>query len=172
MSDLRNPVVHDDLLNYQLKRLVSAGGAPAVRLYEGRYGVSRFEWRLIAALVEDGPMSPSDLATRTHFEPGRVSRALGAIAAKRLVQRSVHPDNRRRVTFAATTAGERLYAQLFPQLAQINRRLMAALDDHEARILSECLRKLTERADEIMSAGGGVDARADRRLGGTRRFWD
>lgn len=50
MSVLQHPRKHDDLLNYRLKRLFSLGGAPAVRLCEGRYGIARNEWRMIAAL--------------------------------------------------------------------------------------------------------------------------
>ena len=45
MQHLQDPQRHDDLLNYRLKRLVGLGGAPAVRLCEGRFGISRTEWR-------------------------------------------------------------------------------------------------------------------------------
>ena len=70
-SRLADPQEHDDLLNYQLKRLVRLGGAPAIRLCEGRYGIARTEWRLVAALVETGPLSPMALAERAGIEPGR-----------------------------------------------------------------------------------------------------
>ena len=43
---LAHPAEHADLLNYQLKRLVNYGGAPAIRLCEGRYGITRSEWRV------------------------------------------------------------------------------------------------------------------------------
>ncbi|MGH6612319.1 MAG: MarR family winged helix-turn-helix transcriptional regulator [Burkholderiaceae bacterium] len=171
MSRLRDPQQHDDLLNYQLKRLLALGGAPAIRLCEGRYGVRRFEWRLVAALVEDGPMSPSELSLRTHVEQARVSHAITGLAAKGLVERREHASDRRRATVAATSAGARLYAELFPQLARINRQIMAVLDEREALLLEHYLQRLTDRAQRIYDEGGGTDARADRRLGGSRRFW-
>ena len=171
MSRLGDPKQHDDLLNYQLKRLLAIGGAPAIRLCEGRYGVTRVEWRLVAALVEDGAMSPTALATRARVEAGRVSQTLGRLRDKALVRRDEQPGNRRRALVAATEAGHALYAELWPQLAAINRRIVAALDEHEAQVLEECLRKLTERAQQIYDEGGGVEVRTDRRLGGSRRFW-
>lgn len=171
MSRLRDPRQHDDLLNYQLKRLVTIGGAPAIRLCEGRYGVTRSEWRLIAALVEDGPMSPSMLSQRTHIEQARVSKIITDVIAKGLLQRLEHPDDRRRASVTVTPAGKRLYAELFPQLAEINRRIMAALDESEALVLEQCLQKLTDRAQKIYDEGGGVDVRANRRRGGSRRMW-
>jgi len=171
MSRLADPQEHDDLLNYQLKRLVSLGGAPAIRLCEGRYGIARTEWRLIAALVESGPLSPMALAERARFDPGRTSQTVAKLRDKGLVQREPDPAHRKRAIVAVTAAGQRLHAELWPQLAEINRRLVAALDPSEASVLETCLRKLTERAQQIHDEGGGVDVRTDRRLGGSRRFW-
>ncbi len=171
MSQLSDPQHHDDLLNYRLKRLLTMAAAPAIRLCEGGSGVSRLEWRLAAALVEEGPMSPTALAERAHVERGRVSHTLTKLVDKALVQREEMPQNRRRATVAATDAGQKLYRELWPQLAAINRRVVAALEEHETVALEDYLRRLTDRAQQIYDEGGGVDVRTDRRLGGSRRFW-
>jgi DNA-binding MarR family transcriptional regulator len=171
MSGLGNPTQHDDLLNFQLKRLLTLGGAAAVRLCEGRYGIARGEWRVVAALVEGGPTSPSLLAERcSPMDPGRVSRLVAILADKGLVLRRALPEDRRRSLVAATETGRMLYAELFPQLADINRSIVAVLDEREQREFEECLRKLTDRARKLHAEGAGVDARADRRLGGARRI--
>jgi DNA-binding MarR family transcriptional regulator len=172
ISRLSQPAEHDDLLNYQLKRLVNCGGAPAIRLCEGRYGITRSEWRLLAALVEGGARPPSELAERAFMQRPVVSRLLGLLVRKRLARRLAPGSARVRAEVEATAAGCRLYAELFPQLAQINRRLMAALDEDEARQLEALLGKLWQRAREIHAEGGGFDARADRRHGGSRRRWE
>jgi DNA-binding MarR family transcriptional regulator len=170
MSRLHDPREHDDLLNYQLSRLLRIGGAPAIRLCEGRFGVTRSEWRLVAALAEHGAMSPSQLSARARMNQARVSRLLTDVMAKGLIERIEHDDDRRRATVCVTAAGKRLYTELFPLLAAINRRIMAVLDESEALILERCLRKLTDRAQTILDEGGGVDVRADRRRGGSRRI--
>lgn len=168
---LTEPQQHDDLLNYQLKRLLALGGAPAIRLCEGRYGVTRRQWRLVAAAVEHGPASPSALAERAQFSRAITSKTLTELVAKGLLLRVEQPDDRRRAHVEATTAGRRLYAELFPQLAAINCRLVTALDADEAAVLERSLRKLTERARQIRAEGGGVDEHADRRHGGSRLRW-
>ena len=48
---------------------------------------------------------------------------------------------------------------------------MAVLDEDEALALEGFLQRLTSQAREILQQGGGVDARTDRRLGGSRRLW-
>lgn len=169
MSSLSDPQRHDDFLNYQLKRLVTMGGAPAIRLCEGRFGVARSEWRLVAALVEDGPRSSSDLADRAGMEAARASRLLTQLLAKGLVRRDPTNDSQRHHMLTATPKGERLYAELFPLLAQINRNLMAVLTESEALVLADLLGRLTERAKGIRDEGGGVSERADRWRGQGRR---
>ena len=167
---LKQPQEHDDFLNYQLKRLLSLGGAPAIRLCDGRYGVSRMEWRLLAARHEDGAMSLSALVRRTEIDQARVSRAIGNLVAKGLVCRR-RPAGGTRPILELTLAGHDLYAQLFPLLAGINQRIMAVLDEDEALVLERLLQRLTARAREILQQGGGVDVRTERRLGGSRRLW-
>ena len=171
MSRLSDPQCHDDLLNYRLKRLFTLGGAPAIRLCEGRYGVSRMQWRLVAALVEHGPMSPMELVEFTGIEQARVSRQASELQQKGLVARRVAHEQGRRWELSATQPGHELYARLFPQLAAINRRLMAALTEQEALALEDALDKLTVRAREVMEEGDAVPVKTDRRLGGSRRFW-
>ena len=171
MSRLADPQEHDDLLNYRLNRVVRLGGAPAVRICEGKFGVTRAEWRLIAALVEEGPRSPTDLAQRSGMEPGRVSLLISRLLRKGLVERAVAAGDRRRPALRATAAGRKLYAELFPELAAINRRLMSVLSPDEAAVLDRCLVKLTAHAQAIYDSGGGVDVKTDRHLGGARRVW-
>jgi DNA-binding MarR family transcriptional regulator len=71
---LADPHTVDDLLNYRLSRLFASSGAMVIRLCEGRYGITRREWRLIALLAAHGAMSPSQLAARAHLERARTSR--------------------------------------------------------------------------------------------------
>jgi DNA-binding MarR family transcriptional regulator len=171
-SSLRDPRRHDDLLNYQFKRLLALGGAPAVRLCEGQFGIARLEWRMLAGLVEGGPMSPSTLVTRTGMDQARASKAVASLVHKKLAAKQPDAADRRRCALSATTAGKTLYAQLFPQLAEINRRLASVLDDDELQVFERCLRKLTDHARQLSVDGAGVSVKADRRLGGSRRVWD
>ena len=170
MSALKDPRRHDDLLNYRLKRAVMLGGAPAIRLCEGSFGVSRFQWRLVAALVEDGPMSPGALTRRVGLEKGRVSLTLAALIEKGLVARSGQSADKRRAVVGATQSGQALYRELFPQLCAINRRLASVLTEDEALRLEDYLHRLTVHAQAIYDEGGGVGVRADRRRGGSRRI--
>ena len=166
---LRTPRTLDDLLNYRLLRLFALGGAPVIRLLEGRYGIARREWRVLALLAAHGGMSPSALAERAHLDRPRTSRALVALVAKGLVRRAAVARDARRARVDLTDAGRALHAELFPQIAAINERLVSVLDDDAVRALDDALTRLTEHAlrqNEVLAR----DVSADRRADGSRRI--
>jgi hypothetical protein len=96
----------------------------------------------------------------------KASRGMTGLVQLGLAQRIA--ANRRNL-LAATDHERGMYAELFPQIAQINRRLIEVLDDAEANLLERTLDKLLARAVALYEEGGGVDARANRRRGGSRK---
>jgi DNA-binding MarR family transcriptional regulator len=151
-----------------LLRLYATGGAPVVRLLEGRYGISRREWRLLAMLVACDALSPSALADAAHLDRPRTSRAIGTLTAKGLIEREPQPGDHRRACVRLTGEGRRLFDEIFPQVAAINAELVAVLDASQQTALDEALSALTQQAERL-NALRVLDVRADRRAGGSRR---
>lgn len=165
---LSDPRTVDDLLNYRLSCLLAVSGAMITRLCEGRYGITRREWRLIALLAAHGAMSPSDLATRARLERPRVSRLITELVAKNIVARVGNPDDKRRALVRLTDEGQALYDELFPRTIGFNNQVLAALSAEELKAFDAALAKLTEEATRIAS-GKPVAEKADRRHGGARK---
>lgn len=165
-SRLTSPESLDDLFLYRVTRLLSVAGAPIVRLCEGKYRITRREWRLIAALALEGPMLSSELAQRIHLERGRTSKGVMDLVQKKLVSRTPRPHDRRLVDVALTDAGHALYAQFFPEVTQVNRELLAPLSAEEVQLLDDLLRRLQARADVVMASA--QLPKADRRHGRRR----
>jgi DNA-binding MarR family transcriptional regulator len=161
---LRDPQTLDDLLNYRLLRLYALAGAPVIRLLEGRYGISRREWRLLALLAAHGEMSPSALAEQAHLDRPRATRGVQMLVQKRLAQRSAQQGDARRAYVKLTPGGARLYEELFPQIASINARLVETLDRDATLALDKALTRLTDEALRLNQATLR-DLRADRRAG-------
>jgi DNA-binding MarR family transcriptional regulator len=166
---LAQPRTVDDLLNYRLSRLLAASGAMTTRLCEGRYGITRREWRLIALLAAHGAMSPSELAERAHLERARISRLITDLVARQLVRRRAVPEDLRRAQVELSAAGQRLYEDLFPQTVQFNCAVVQALSADELRVFEHAMDKLTVAAERI-AAAKPVAEKADRRHGGARRL--
>lgn len=166
---LSDPRTVDDLLNYRLSRLFASSGAMVIRLCEGRYGITRREWRLIALLAAHGAMSPSELAERAHLERARTSRHITELTTRHLIRRRQDPEDGRRAAVELTAEGQQLYDELFPQSVHFNCQVLSALSPSELDAFETALAKLTETAERI-AAARPVAEKADRRHGGARRL--
>lgn len=166
---LADPRTVDDLLNFRLSQLFASSGAMVIRLCEGRYGITRREWRLIALLAAHGAMSPSELAQRAHLERARTSRHITELVGRKLIRRLADPQDGRRAEVDLTEQGRRLYDELFPQSVRFNCEVLSALTPAELQAFEEALTKLTVTAERI-AAAKPVAEKADRRHGGARRM--
>jgi len=171
MGTLKDPQRLEELLNFRLKHLFRLGGAPAVRVCEGEFGIARQHWRILAALVENGPVAVGALARDTLIDVARISRILSELRKIGLVERrSALSGRTRNDAAAATPAGRAVYAKLFPRLASINRQLCQVLSQGEADQLEEILERLTVHAAMIHHQMEYTDQpKAQRRLGGSHR---
>ena len=150
----------DELLLYRLSRLLSVAGGMVIRLCEGRFGITRREWRLIATLASRGELGSSQLAGHAQLDRARTSKAVGSLVDKGLLSRTSAPGDRRQVLLRLTDRGRAVYDALYPLVARINTDLMAALDADDAARLDEALRRLQARAEQL--AGEAVLPKADR----------
>jgi DNA-binding MarR family transcriptional regulator len=164
---LEHPRRLDELLNYRLARLLALSSAPGIRLFEGGYGVSRREWSLVGMVAVHGPMSPSELAALAHLDRSHVSRAITELVAKGLLARSDRPNDRRRAEVAITQAGRKLYEEVFPQVARINKAVLDGLTSDQLAAFDQALHLLTQSAEALVRTTP-VTLKAARHLGSRR----
>jgi DNA-binding MarR family transcriptional regulator len=162
---LAAPASLDDLLLYRLSRLLASAGGMVIRLCEGRFRITRREWRILALLAQDEGLLSSQLAERAQLDRARTSRAITSLVAKQLLQRRPGPADRRQAALALTEAGRALYEQLFPLVLEINRELLASLPAGDVPRLDAALDVLQRRADSMMAAAAPELPKADRRRG-------
>ncbi|VCU68695.1 Transcriptional regulator SlyA [Pigmentiphaga humi] len=162
------PVRCEELLNYRIARLLSVSGALLIRLCEGRFGISRREWRLIAMLADYGTLSPSELARCAHTDRPLVSRAINALVDKGLLARGGGDGDRRRSAVSLTDKGWALHAELFPLTSDINTRILTTLEPDEIDALDRALGRLTSAAEQLNQTYP-LKEKADRRGGGSRQ---
>ena len=159
----------DDLLLYRLSHLTGAAGAMVVRLCEGGYGITRREWGVLAQLHgQSQGLLPSALAERMHRDRARTSRALSALQAKGLVERSVLAHDRRSARVSLTPAGQAIYDELMPQVQAINARLLEVLEPAQKEALDRALLLLRDQAHRLLAEMGPELPKADRRRGGRK----
>ena len=163
-SRLSMPVALDDLLLYRISRLLAVGGSSIIRLCEGRYGITRREWRVLALLAQNEGLQSSQLALRVQLDRARTSKAVTALVVKKLLSRNPGEGDRRQATLTLTAPGRALFEELFPQVQAINQQLLSALSSEDADRLDELLDRVQLSADAA-SPGQVELPKADRRRG-------
>ncbi|TWO72237.1 MarR family transcriptional regulator [Caenimonas sedimenti] len=166
-SRLAHPQALDDLLLYRMNRALQVAGGMVIRLCEGRFGITRREWRVIGALVQEPGLLSSQLAERAQLDRARTSRAITSLVAKKLVRRATGTGDRRQASVALTDAGHALYGELFPLVREINQSLLTALPDADVALLDTALAALQQRAETLMAQA--ELPKADRHRGGRGR---
>ena len=101
-SRLGDPASLDDLLLYRINRLLSVAGSMVIRLCEGRFGITRREWRVLALLAQDEGLLSSQLAQRAQLDRARTSRAITSLVGKKLLRRETRPGDRRQAALVLT----------------------------------------------------------------------
>jgi MarR family transcriptional regulator, lower aerobic nicotinate degradation pathway regulator len=104
----------------------------------------RYQFSMLAALEEFGPLSQVDLGRHCGLDRSDVTGAVTDLEARRLVQRAPDPQDRRRNTVRITATGRRHLGKLDELLAVAQDELLAPLTAAERHLLVELLTRLTD----------------------------
>jgi DNA-binding MarR family transcriptional regulator len=140
-----------DLFLFRLHRLASVAGQPLIRLCEGRYSITRREWRLILVLAQNGPLLSSALARRAGLVPARASRAVTLLVERGLATRVPRANDRRYVEIHLTEQARGIYDALYPVVVDIDAQLLAGLTEAEQAEFDRLLKLLESAAPTLMT---------------------
>ncbi|OYV01310.1 MAG: transcriptional regulator [Burkholderiales bacterium PBB5] len=138
---------------YRLAVLAETVSQAMARVYAQRFGLTRDEWRLVAALAELGTARTSTLHEHCTLDKMPASRALASLEAKGLVARSTAPDDRRAHVVQLEPAGRKLMAELLPMVLAREQLLLEALSDDERQLLAGVLGKVQAQAQRLQGLG-------------------
>ncbi|MCC2596970.1 MarR family winged helix-turn-helix transcriptional regulator [Pusillimonas sp. MFBS29] len=140
----------DDMLMFKLYRAWSAGNPIFTRLCEGRFNITRREWRLLAIAGQYDSLTSTRLAHVAALDAPRTSRAVGSLCRKGLLERRRDPDDARTVHISVTQRGRSLYHELMPLVASLNEVIFQDLDSGELQALGAMLDRIVSRAAQMI----------------------
>jgi len=133
-----------DFTPYLLNLAAETSSAGFQALYKERYGMLRTEWRVLFHLGRYGPMTAKEICERARIHKTKVSRAVSALEAKRMLVRKEQPEDRRHETLRLTAKGARVFEDLDAEAARFDLELMAGFTPEERRILHKCLTRIAD----------------------------
>ncbi|WP_417491280.1 MarR family winged helix-turn-helix transcriptional regulator [Maricaulis sp.] len=149
------PLRLGDYLPYRLAIASNQVSSMVAQAYQSRFGITIWEWRVIAILGEGRPLTAQALCDVTAMDKVSVSRAVRALADRGLISRSHNVADRRSRLLALTASGQAVYAEIAPVALAAERDLLAGLSPGDVAQLADLLDRLRDRARELKSRSPG-----------------
>ncbi|MDH3230015.1 MAG: MarR family winged helix-turn-helix transcriptional regulator [Alphaproteobacteria bacterium] len=144
----------DSFVPYRLSVLQQEVSRLIATAYAEEYGLMRHDWRVMAALGNDQPLSANEVCDRTNMDKVQVSRAISRLLGRGLVARVQDGKDRRRWILRLTASGEEMYRNIVPAARAREAELLAALSESELGQLDALIDKLYRRASHLLRRGG------------------
>ena len=135
-------------LPYKLSVASNRVSGLIARAYQARFGLSIWEWRVIAVLGAGAPMTAQAVCEATAMDKVTVSRAIRSLDERGLVTRTRREHDRRASDVALTPDGEAIYSEVAPLAIAYEAALLDSFSQEERDTLMALLEKLERRLDE------------------------
>lgn len=129
-------------LPYRLSVLSNRVSQDIAGLYSERFGLSITEWRVMAVLGHQSPLSANTVAERTAMDKVAVSRAVSGLLEKKILIRQTDPADGRRSSLKLSAKGYSVFDQIVPLALTLERQILASLAPAEQTQLLAILDKL------------------------------
>ncbi len=148
-----------DFLPYRVTLLAKLFDRCTNRLLARDSGLSVAEWRVLAQLMHNSPMSVRQLAEQAWVDRAEVSRAAAALERRGCIARRENPKDRRSPFLYCTEAGLRLADQVMPSRVQFHSTLTALLTPAQTEALEAAMLVLARHC--VAELEGPLAAPAD-----------
>ena len=116
----------ETFLPYRLNQAAERVSQRFAAQYRTRYGMTRPEWRALAALGAYGRMTATEIGANSSMHKTKVSRAVKALEEKRWLKRREDMSDRRVEHLELTPAGKRIHGEMIA-LARVYEQELARL---------------------------------------------
>ncbi|MGA8706757.1 MAG: MarR family winged helix-turn-helix transcriptional regulator [Steroidobacteraceae bacterium] len=151
-SSRPSPLRLQDYLPYRLSVAANAVSRLIARAYERRFGLKIPQWRLIAVLADEGPLTQQALCGRTVMDKVTVMRAARGLLCRGLVRRVPNYADRRSHRLVLTRSGARIYREIVPLALEHEMQLLQGFGVQDTRRLDRLLRRLEARAQQALNS--------------------
>jgi len=129
-----------------MRKLMQAGERYTKELNK-KFGVSAPQVACLMALLDNGPISPSQIAKKIMVESSTVTGIIDRLEQKGLAARTRVSQDRRVITVELTEAGRRLAENAPPPIQHKILKGLRKLDEADRAQIIETLGRLTEMID-------------------------
>ncbi|MFN4224977.1 MAG: MarR family winged helix-turn-helix transcriptional regulator [Hyphomonas sp.] len=133
-------------LPFRLSVLSNAISQRIAELYDREFGLSIWQWRVMAVTADTPGISATEIGQRTQMDKVAVSRAVAGLIEVGYLERRPSAEDARRSLLFLTKAGREVYELIVPLALSEEERLVATLSPKEQAELARLMGKLARVA--------------------------
>ncbi|MFN4023335.1 MAG: MarR family winged helix-turn-helix transcriptional regulator [Hyphomonas sp.] len=133
-------------LPFRLSVLSNAISQRIAALYDREFGLSIWQWRVMAVTADTPGISATEIGQRTQMDKVAVSRAVAGLIEMGYLERRPSSDDARRSNLYLTRAGADIYDLIVPLAKAEEAGLVSTLDGEEQMELARLMGKLARAA--------------------------
>lgn len=133
-------------LPYRLSVAANAVSRVIALAYEEKFGLTIPQWRLIAVLSDQSPLTQQELCKHTVMDKVTVTRAVQGLLRRRLVKDIPNVLDGRSHRLILTATGKALYDEVAPVALDYETRLLDGMKATDIEKLEQQLRQLEQAA--------------------------
>lgn len=138
-----------EFLPYQLSITSNAVSNRIAEVYRSQFSLKVTEWRVMAVLGANGPLTQRDLTELTLMDKVAVNRACKVLEERGLASRKPNTDDGRSHLLALTEAGWEVHDRIVPLAREMESRLLEPLDSDERRTFVSLLERLRGQSEKL-----------------------
>lgn len=135
-----------EFLPYRLSVLSNTISRRIADLYDREFGLTIWQWRVMAVTGDTPGISATDIGQRTAMDKVAVSRAVAGLIELGYLERKASEDDGRRSQLYLTRTGQSVYDEIVPMALSEEQALEAVLTPEERVELTRLMEKLADSA--------------------------
>lgn len=142
MKKTSDTLILEEFLPFRLSRLSESISLKFAQHYKREYGMTRPEWRALAALGQLGTLTSTQICQHSNMHKTKVSRAVQSLSKRGWLIRK-RDDSDRRVEYLQLSAiGLRRYSKLVELAQQFQNELLSTMSPSAISTVNKALRIL------------------------------
>ncbi|MBL4617416.1 MAG: MarR family transcriptional regulator [Robiginitomaculum sp.] len=139
----------DNYLPYRLSIASNQVSNLIASLYQDRFGLSIWQWRVVAMLGASGSLTAQQIATNAAMDKMTVSRAVSGLLKRGLLTRKADQKDRRAQILSLSKTGRKIHDEIAPLAIEQEKILLAGMSKEDVERLFLLLEYLEETAIAI-----------------------
>lgn len=139
MTKAPDLLVLEQFLPFRISRLSESISLKFAQYYKREYGMTRPEWRALAALGQLGTLTSTQICQHSNMHKTKVSRAVQALSERGWLKRKRDDTDRRIEYLQLTPTGKKRYSKLVGFALQFQAELQSSMSSSELSTVNKAL---------------------------------